>query len=149
MRREPSVQHKLKQVLYRHLQKRLRANFRTVPTACRHNREVGDSNVGVCVFKSDGRPRGTLCDARYEGIPVAKNCPWFEPRQTAEEIKTEFRVIFEEPHRGLLGVAFPDVAALLWVLDPEDEGPVLEQAVDTTLALFRGEHAPDEAGEDP
>ncbi|OHD26980.1 MAG: hypothetical protein A2Y38_08165 [Spirochaetes bacterium GWB1_59_5] len=137
MRREGTVQHKLKQVLYRHLQKRLRANFRLVPQACRHNREVGDSNVGVCMVTVEGRLRGTLCDARYEGIPVAKACPWFEPRQTKDEIQAEFRVIFGDPHRGLLGVAFPDVAALLWVLDPETDSPVLNDAVDTTLALFQ------------
>lgn len=141
MRHEPSVQHKLKQVLYRHLQKHLRANFRRVPQSCRYNREVGDSAVGVCIYQAEGRPRGMLCDARYEGIAVAKSCSWFEPRHSAEEIKAEFRSIFEEPHRGLLGVAFPDVAALLWVLDPEDESPILEQAMETTLNLFQGEGA--------
>lgn len=146
MRREPSVQHKLKQVLYRHLQKRLRANFRRVPAACRYNREVGDQNVGVCMFKTDGIPRGTLCDARYEGVSVSKNCPWHEPRQTTDEIKVEFRVLFEDAHRGLLGVAFPDVAALMWVLDPEDESPVLEQAVETTLGLFNTEPVEEEQG---
>lgn len=157
MRRESTVQHKLQQVLYRHLQRRLRENFKQKPSSCRYNRSFGSGvPVGVCVLcRGDSGPRGVTCDERSGGNAQAEACPWFEPRQTKDEIRAEFKAVFSQPDRGLTAAAFPDVAALLWVLDPEEEQPVMEGATtdalaqadqpEDTLALFAGEPS-DEVG---
>jgi hypothetical protein len=138
VRQESSVQHKLKQAIYRHLQKVLRENFRQRPESCRHHRTFGDASVGVCGFQFEGIPRGSLCDSRYDGVSTAKSCPWFEVRQTKEEVKAEFRSLFEQPDRGILAAAYPEVASLLWVLDSEEEAS-LAQAVNTVMDLYERE----------
>ena len=135
MRQETTVQQKLKQVIYRHLQRILRDNFKRRPSSCRFNRTYGDNNVGVCVFRLDGEPRGAHCDIRFGGEPSAKDCPWFEPRQSRDEIKVEFRALLNQSSRGVIAAAFPEVMALLWVLDSENDASDWEEVVDNALAL--------------
>jgi len=119
---EGKVRHKLKQVLYRHLKKRLKSNFRRLPCTCRHNADVdlGDgSTIGICMFPVEDGPRGMICDKRLAGHSQAQRCDLFDPMLTKEEVKEAFRAVLEgEP--GEIAAAFPDAAALMWVLDEFD-----------------------------
>ena len=122
MRSEGQIRQQLKQVAFRHLQKRLRANFRQGPDTCAHNSAVilGDgTTVGLCGFvNADGTSRNVPCDARIPGCSdMARQCPLWTPIQTKDEVKAEFAAIIQAEDRGVLASHYPDLAALRWVLD--------------------------------
>ena len=124
MRAEGQIKQQLKQVTYRHLQKRLRENFRQRPDTCGHNVEVmldgsTGASVGLCgVMSVEGVRRNVPCDARIAGCSeMARECPLFIPLQTRDEVKSEFYAIIQSGDRGVIASHFPDVAAMLWVLD--------------------------------
>jgi hypothetical protein len=48
---------------------------------------------------------------------MAKECPLWEPLQTKEALKAEFTKLMQADDRGLIASQYPDIAALLWVLD--------------------------------
>lgn len=128
MRSEGQVRHKLKQVLFRHLQKKLRLAFRRRPDLCLYNQtlESGQIQVAVCGHPERG---GLLCDGRFqEGADRARECPLWEPRRGKEEVKAEFRDLVESQDRGAIAAEYPDVAAILWVLD-EDVKDTVQEAV--------------------
>jgi hypothetical protein len=148
MRSEGAVRHQLKQVLFRHLQKELRANFRQIPVSCRFNRQSllegtiqHGVSVGVCYFEVDGKPRKVVCDARLPGgSEQARNCPLWSPHRDKETVKQEFRDLMASGDYGMIAAKYPDVTALMWVLGvsiPEDLGEV-EAEVDK-----------DEGGQEP
>lgn len=117
------IRQQLKQVIFRHLQKELRGNFRRHPGTCRHNIEVplGDGlTVGVCNFMVNGDPRRVLCDARNHGVEQAHDCGLWEPWRSKDEVKSGFRTLIDSGDRGLIAVRYPDVAALMWVLGIAD-----------------------------
>lgn len=128
MRTEKQTRKQLSQVLYRHLQRRLRSNFKHRPHTCSHNRTspVGKFEVGVC-----GHPRAQdreeipvapfLCDSRCPvEVHQAKECPWWEPLATKKTVKDEFQALIESGDRGHIAAEYPDVAALMWVLDAQE-----------------------------
>lgn len=124
MRTEGQIRHQLKQVTYRHLQRRLRDNFRSYPEGCANNvatplGEGEGSFVGLCgALRSDGTPRNIPCDSRIAGCSeMARECPLFVPLLTKEQIKDEFKALVQSEDRGLIAAQYPDIAALLWVLD--------------------------------
>lgn len=123
MREEATIRQRLKQVLFRHLQKKLRANFKKLPHTCKHNRAYrvdGDASVGVChAAKSPGR---LICDSRIGGCVewVKTKCPWWEAKKSKEQIKREFSELIESGERGRIASEYPDVIALKWVLDDSD-----------------------------
>lgn len=125
MRLENRVRKQLNQVLYRHLQKILRANFKCRPHTCKYNRltQVGEMEVGVCDHPdAECSPIGTvLCDARTDdGVQQAKECPFWEAVSTKDEIKDAFSDLIHSGDRGRIAIEYPDVAALMWVLDDGD-----------------------------
>lgn len=124
MRSEGQVKQQLKQVAYRHLQKRLRENFRQRPDTCAHNGavildEAAGTTVGLCgLINPDGTPRNVPCDARISGCSeMARECPLWAPIQTKAEIKAEFTALLQSADRGVIAAQYPDIAALMWVLD--------------------------------
>lgn len=129
MQPRSKVQHRLKQLIFRHLQKRLRANFRQGASTCRHNvpfdlDEEGDTCIGRCgLVQPDGTPRGIICDARIDHDRVAKDCPLWAPLQTKAEIQEEFEALVRNPDLGVVASEYPDIAALRWVLSDPAEGP--------------------------
>jgi hypothetical protein len=149
---EGEVRQKLKQVLYRHRQKRIQAVFRQAPETCTHNstleprgRHDNAGGVQACVYTTDGVPRGVVCDVRYDNGQRARNCPLWEGRTTKSEVKAEVREILESGNRGLIAKNFPDAAALMWVLDssspPEDGEPEPEPEPESfwgRLPWFKG-----------
>lgn len=140
VRTEGQIRQQLKQVLYRHLQRLLRNNFKKTPESCCFNRRepLGDTGqkVGVCRWnrtenKEDLKvsPRGKLCDSRVFGCSaVALMCPWWGSLQSKDAIKAEFRALLASDDRGRIAASYPDVAALMWVLDGVDIQQALADA---------------------
>ena len=135
MKNEGQTRHKLKQVLFRHLQKKIRAVFR--PAGCIHNKPgtFHEQTLGMCQYSNRGKHL-VVCDADVEGcVQVASDCSWFKPKQSKEEVKATFKEMVRNPNlRGQLAKGYADVAALMWVLedivdldeylDFEDPGPL-------------------------
>jgi len=125
LRTAGQIRQQLKQVMFRHLQREIRESFKQTPEACFHNEPVGlgaSGSVHLCHLKEGGKPRKMLCDSRqWGGLRQARNCPVWEPKRNKDRIKTDFRALVSGP-RGVLAAAYPDVAALMWVLDGVDEG---------------------------
>ena len=127
MKSEGAVQYKLKQVCYRHRKKEIEKILRPCPQNCIHNDKPGypkDTEESkriplyrVCFYDEDGAWRGVVCDEEVGGSLLAKRCPYFEPEKSAEEIKEEFGEFLRTAEIGDIAVRYPDIAALMWVLD--------------------------------
>jgi hypothetical protein len=133
MKTEGQVRQKFKQVCYRHRKKLLEKSLSRVPDNCAHNRQLdvgGTRPVGFCslLIEDPGEWQGLVCDV-HRDPELAKTCPKFRPPIETDDIKAAFKALVEDPERGLLALKYPDIAALLWVLDdvavlddlPEDE----------------------------
>jgi hypothetical protein len=67
---------------------------------------------------------------------MASACLWWEPLKSKEEIKAEFRSLMSSGNRGKIASLYPDVAALMWVLDRTDIADTMtdvELEVDTPV----------------
>lgn len=120
MKTPGQVQQKLKQVLYRHLKKRLKAGLKQAPHTCIHNEELeldGGGVIGICRFTEAGVPRNLVCDHQVDRGVRAQNCPLWSPAVSKDEIKAEFQDFLDSADRGQIAAEFPDAAALMWVLD--------------------------------
>lgn len=127
--RSPSqVRQQLKQVLFRHLQREIRDNFRKTPESCYHNHLTSiagsPERIGICRYEGnvkENTPRGKACDSRVAGCQVmARACRFREPFRTTAEIKDIFQKLMNSQDRGKIASQYPDVAALMWVLDGVD-----------------------------
>jgi len=140
LKTEGKIWHKLKQDLFRHLQKKIRAIYR--PSGCIHNTHgKSRGQINTCNYPNRGKHL-IVCDANVDGcIQVASNCSWFKPVQSKEDVKAVFKELAGDPKcRGQLAFEYPDVAALMWVLgdivnldkylDLEDPGPFIIQTPD-------------------
>jgi len=135
------TQHKLKQILFRHLQKKIRAIFR--PSGCIHNKPgtFREQTMGMCHYSNRGKHL-IVCDSEVDGcIQAAVNCSWFKPKMSKEEVKATFKELAGDPsRRGHLAYEYPDAAALMWVLgdigdldeylDLEDPGQILQKELE-------------------
>lgn len=131
MRTEGQIRHKLAQVLYRHLQKRLRDNFKKTHAGCRFNgqphQEHGEAlPYRVCLHTlAAGQDTkdwpGLLCDPRLNPDQPMR-CDFWQPRLTKEEVKAAFVESLKRP-RGEVAADYPDAVALLWVLGEEEPFP--------------------------
>jgi len=137
VRNPGQIRQQLKQVLFRHLQRLLRNNYRKSPETCRFNRResLGDTGqkVGVCRWDvhedKTSSPRGKLCDTRVFGCAgMAGACRWWEPVRQGTEIKTDFKTLITTGDRGQIAAQYPDVAALMWVLDGVDISEEMQAA---------------------
>lgn len=136
------VRQKLKQAMFRHLQSELHRSLKTTPENCAYNHptSIGRSQerVGICRFDGplqDGQvsPRGKVCDTGVAGCSAqASACRCWLKLRSKEEIKLEFRNLMVSD-RGIIAASYPDVAALMWVLDGVDfaeDIQVVEDEVD-------------------
>ena len=120
MRNENQIQRQLNLVIRRHLQKMTRTNAKVVPDRCIHNKRVllQPYPIGFCAYLVDGKPRWIPCDLRVEGgADQVRDCAWWTPLKTEEQIREEFQQLLASKDRGRIAAEFPDVAALMWVLD--------------------------------
>lgn len=136
MRTEQEVRQKLKQVQFRHLKKLIEQSYKKRPCNCRHNEihgamshKEGEEPIGICMWGADDPVEwtGNICDEMFEGLKVARECGLFEPRKTKVEIKADFHSLMTEGDIGAVGSQFPDLAALMWVLDERPYRPTLWQ----------------------
>lgn len=118
MKTEGQVRQQLKQVLFRHLQKRTKTAFRRIPETCANNERSG--KFGFCgLFAKDGA--SVVCDSDVDGgVERAKACPHWKAKRTRAELKDDFKELVKSGDKGRIASQYPDVAALLWVLDGFD-----------------------------
>lgn len=149
MKREGQVRHKLKQVIFRHRKKFVEKGLSRRPENCAHNGVVrlplhtgNRAKIRVCRFvKETGDWNNRVCDSSMAGDKQAVECPHFECKNTPESLKEEFSVKLglngEAIEPGVLAQEYPDVIALMWVLDTEKKSKKVEDSpkVDV-LALF-------------
>lgn len=120
MKSDGQVAQKLKQVKYRHFKKEAEALLSRKPRNCKNCKllQTGqDSQLGVCVLDSE------VCDSNLRDR--SKGCESFDLRHSKSAIKDSLREFFETREVHEISVRFPDVAALLWVLEGEQEGDLL------------------------
>ncbi len=124
MRNRKEILKKLSQVRYRHLKKLTRTGLSRKPCNCVYNVTLGDGTkpkepaVGVCTYKVlEGRSPDGICDEKFGGHARAGSCPVFETNRTAVEIREEFDAFLNDAGFGEIAYHFPDMAALLWVLN--------------------------------
>jgi len=147
MRSQGQIRHQLKQVIFRHLQKQLRLNFKQRPDTCGFNRRVDlgvDSHVNLCgVTSAAGEPRNIPCDSRIPGcMDMARECPLWEPLKSKAEVKAEFHEIIQSGDRGVIAAEYPDIAALLWVLDESQTVPNETEVEAAVAGAGDEEHGP-------
>jgi len=145
MRAEGQVRHKLAQVLYRHLQKRVRDNFKRTHAGCRFNGQPRPLAEGAVPLQGYGRTLptdiepyrvclyaltagqdtkdwyGCCCDPRLNP-DQPQRCEFWQARNTKAEIKAAFIASLQRP-RGEVAAEYPDAVALLWVLGEEEPFP--------------------------
>lgn len=134
MRNETEIRQKLKQVQYRHLKKLLEANFKQRPCNCAYNethRSLNGSGkpVGLCMYSAGEAKewQGVICDEDFGGNALARNCNLFKPYKTKLEIKSEFHDLMTNADIGDVAAQYPDIAALMWMLDERPYQPTLWQ----------------------
>jgi len=151
MKSEGKVRHQLAQVIFRYRKKMVAAELSPVAHNCVHNRRSAllGKTLGVCGYK-EGQPEAlrVVCDVNL--CPdVARACSFFQPRSTPEALKELFHLQLESllaqaqhGQPGYLAHHYPDVAALLWVLEEDPQQT-------TALRLLEEEHDPNAAPSDP
>ena len=133
MKTEKDIEKKLVQVRFRHLKKALRTGLSRKPENCLHNAKLGQGSkpdaprVGVCMFnvETGAGPKG-VCDECFGGKNRAADCPDFEVRQDAADIRRDFDGFLQSASKGEIAYHFPDMAALLWALG---DHPALETVI--------------------
>lgn len=119
MKSEAHVKHKLSQVRFRHLKREVRTGLSRRPSNCRHNGVVElpiFGQTGICLLKTEGRER-VLCDSGLNDR--APTCTTFDCMHTKDSLKSEFDEFLLVSDRAHVAERYPDMAALLWVLDLE------------------------------
>lgn len=132
MRSQGAIRQQLKQVIYRNLQRKLRKELKHTPENCMHNADL--DVVGVprfCSYRqgSDDWNR-VICDRNFDGERVASECPFFDT-VSAQDIKDEFGDLIRNGPRSEIAAQYPDIAALLWVLDEESSEAIEDDCTET------------------
>jgi hypothetical protein len=118
MKDADEIQNKLEQLKSEHLQLRIKRRTDPHPRNCRHNykHEEDGESIRLCMLGADNPHEwgGRICDNQE----TAESCPFFEPRQSEDEIRKEFQSDLQDPEA--VNEDMRDVSALRWVLN-EDE----------------------------
>lgn len=119
MKTDGQVRHKLQQVTYRHLQRTVRTALSCRPENCVHNGAVSlpTGEVHYCNLLETKDGMKLPCDEAFGGLAQAAKCPDFSCKNTKEKIQKEFAEFLENSDVATIASRYPDVAALLWVLD--------------------------------
>lgn len=135
MKDEAKVRRKLKQVIYRHLKKRLETTLRKRPENCLYNRHPcrhpGMTPITdlprVCIHVEQA---GAICDKSHPNSADYQGCPYFTPAKSEAQVRKEFVGLAKSP-RDRVAEHMPDAAALMWVL--EQEGGVAEGVAESAV----------------
>ena len=123
MKSEGTIRHKLKQVRFRHLKRKIESVLGHRPENCAHNIpfDAGDDVVRVCAVQIDITDRrGVVCDERFGGCARAAKCPPFTPARSKDQVRSEFYADLVGMTLPEIAYNYPDMAALLWVLSDDD-----------------------------
>ena len=152
MRSRKEIKKKLAQVRFRHLKKLTRTGLSRRPSNCVYNVTIGDGTkpkepcVGICTYKVlEGQAPDGVCDDKFGGKARAGSCPVFEANRTVEEIREEFDEFLATASYGEIAYHFPDMAALLWVLNemPDNSTIVPEgEAIEPTPEKLKPSTSP-------
>jgi len=122
------IRQQYKQVKYRARKKFVEHSLKQKPSRCCFIARVSvkdDRQVGLCLYSEvsgDENWEQEICDTS-----VAKTCPKFCPLTSPEVVKERFARLLSLAETGnakalgALALHYPDVAALLWVLEPWKE----------------------------
>lgn len=122
LRPEGQIKHKLAQVRFRHLKREIRNGLSRKSSNCQFNGTIdlpGRESVGVCLYKAEDPAvwNGGACDESISDR--ATKCHLFQCLNTKDLIRDEFDSFLEKADRARIAQRYPDMAALLWVLDLE------------------------------
>jgi hypothetical protein len=126
MKSEGQIKHKLAQVRFRHLKRELRNGLSKRSENCQYNGVVdlpGHPEVGICLYKAEDPSQwnGGVCDSEMDDRPA--KCPFFKSANTKDSLKESFDTFLDTADRARIAERYPDMAALLWVMDldkPDD-----------------------------
>ncbi len=104
---------KMKQARFRHVKKEVEGLLKQTSKNCTNCALVDYPNHPVGICKLDFQ----VCDSRLKDR--ADTCGKFTPAHGKEEVKQSLQDFFNLRSVHEIAVRFPDVAALLWVLDGE------------------------------
>lgn len=127
MKTPGAIRHKLNQVRFRYLSRYLEDNLKQVPCNCRFNASLPPNTLvkdppNLCLFGANDPNawKASYCDERVDQGARAKGCPFFQPVVSKEELKSSFMEDLTQMRLSDVAYHYPDMAALLWVLDAED-----------------------------
>jgi hypothetical protein len=154
MKKQGSVRQKLKQVMFRHRSKYVEEGMKRRPANCAHNEivQVHDpssanrAGLRICLYgvssEDHDRWNNRTCDESLGGLEQCRQCPMFKNRSTSEDLKAEFATMLGAGDIGWIAKQYPDVAALMWVLDSETQStgssPKPKDKSENILAFFGG-----------
>ncbi len=127
MRSPGQTYQKMKQARFRHIKREIENLLKQTPKNCVNNTQAvtPSGTLGIC--KLDCK----TCDEKFEDR--AETCGNFSQTHGREDVKKSLQEFFSSKTIPEIAIRYPDVAALLWVLDgenPEDgeELPVGSEA---------------------
>jgi hypothetical protein len=131
MKTEGQVRHKLQQVIYRHLQRAIRTAVSRRPENCIHNGKVQlpRGELRFCQLYWDGDGSVSPCDESFNGLDQCARCQEFKRGRTKEKVREEFAAFLKNSDLAVIAAKYPDVTAMMWVLDLGGPG-VSEMVVD-------------------
>ncbi len=116
---------KIKQVKFRHLKRFLEDHLGRKSQNCLYNRSSllsfqGQEAVCICghAFETNDWVAGA-CDVRVNP-DLARTCDKYEAQHQKAELKKAFNNFLETSDIASIAKHYPDLAALLWVVDEED-----------------------------
>ena len=146
MKTPGETRQKVKQVRYRHLKKRLEDRLQQVPENCLHNGEYPGCIYRACLYGlAENGWNGCVCDVRLDGETRAQNCSTYTPAVSKEDVREAFASFLQEAPLREIAYHYPDLAALLWVLD--GDGPVRDVEEDEDFHTEEPPKAPASAEE--
>lgn len=145
------VKQKLKQVKFRHLKSYLKENLKADPRNCTHNvvTKASSGVVSVCDYEGSDT-YGKVCDMNFN-MNRALECGLFCPKKDKEQLKSEFYSFVDQSSVGELAREFPDITALMWVLDTlgaDDTDTELKEHYEKIESLTSQNHSLSQALED-
>jgi len=161
MKTEGQIKQKAKQVIFRHRKEYVRQGLARRPPNCLYNEEVtlpvhmaNRATIHVCGYYPGADRNNVVCDSTMGGDRQAAECPYFRVRRSPEALKDEFH---DRIGRGIgyLAKAYPDVAALMWVMGPgketsrEEAESEPEPENQGNILAFFGEEEPEDLPERP
>jgi hypothetical protein len=164
MKREGQIRHKLKQVIFRHRKKFVEKGLSRRPENCAHNGVVrlpvhtgNRATIRVCQYRDEDTDEwnNRVCDSTMAGDEQARHCPYFECGNTPDVLKATFSKKLglggEEVKSGALAQEYPDIIALMWVLESEQKNKKKPDEPKSNILAFFGseESEPEVVPEEP